>query len=167
MGSEVVSAPDYVIHVDVYDAQVGVFSTAVAWNEWHKDMGITPGDVQACHGRAGMVTDPAGLPWFVMYIPHGCRTETMAHESLHAAWYLLEWKGIKVDADNHEALAYSQAHLFRRLMEESMPNNSKVSRCVTRVDKTKSKGAAIAICQKATGLSYATGKTPKKAKGKK
>lgn len=44
-----------------------------------------------------------------------------------------------------------------------MPKRSKVARCVTRVVKSgKSKGAAIAICQASTGLSYKTGRKPKK-----
>lgn len=42
-----------------------------------------------------------------------------------------------------------------------MPKSSKVARCVRQVDKTKSKGAAIAICQAETGKSYATGRKPK------
>jgi len=48
-----------------------------------------------------------------------------------------------------------------------MPKNSKVGRCVTKVKKTKPIGSAIAICQKSTGLSYATGKPPKKKTKKK
>jgi len=39
-----------------------------------------------------------------------------------------------------------------------MPKNSKVGRCVEQVSKSKSKGSAIAICQKSTGQSYKTGK---------
>jgi len=40
---------------------------------------------------------------------------------------------------------------------------SKVRRCVTKVVKSgKSKGVAIAICQSSTGLSYKTGRKPKK-----
>jgi hypothetical protein len=39
-----------------------------------------------------------------------------------------------------------------------MPKDSKVGRCVTRLEKTKGKAAAIRICQKSTGMSYKTGK---------
>jgi hypothetical protein len=42
-----------------------------------------------------------------------------------------------------------------------MPKKGKVARCVKEVSKKKNKGAAIAICQKSTGLSYKTGKKPK------
>ena len=44
-----------------------------------------------------------------------------------------------------------------------MPKNSKVGHCVAKVQKQgHDKGSAIAICQKSTGQSYATGKAPKK-----
>lgn len=44
-----------------------------------------------------------------------------------------------------------------------MPKGSKVKRCVRKVVKSgKGKGAAIAICQASTGLSYKTGRKPKK-----
>lgn len=32
--------------------------------------------------------------------------DTISHESVHAAWKVLEIVGIKVDHENHEALAY-------------------------------------------------------------
>lgn len=44
-----------------------------------------------------------------------------------------------------------------------MPKKSKVGRCVTKLTKKGAdKGKAIRICQASTGLSYATGKKPKK-----
>ena len=45
-----------------------------------------------------------------------------------------------------------------------MPKNSKVGRCVEKVSKTMGKEKAIPICQKSTGLSYASGKKPKSKK---
>jgi hypothetical protein len=45
-----------------------------------------------------------------------------------------------------------------------MPKGTKVHRCVQKVSKKKSKGAAIAICQKSTGKSYKTGRAPKRRK---
>lgn len=46
-----------------------------------------------------------------------------------------------------------------------MPKGTKVKRCVSKVmAKGKSKVSAIRICQTSTGLSYKTGKRPKKKK---
>ncbi len=43
-----------------------------------------------------------------------------------------------------------------------MPKDTKVGRCVTKVQSQgKSKASAIRICQKSTGQSYATGKKSK------
>lgn len=52
-----------------------------------------------------------------------------------------------------------------------MPKNSKVGRCVSKVQKTgKSKGSSIAICQAScqasTGMSYKTGRKPKGKRSK-
>lgn len=44
-----------------------------------------------------------------------------------------------------------------------MPKNSKVKRCVRKVMRSgKSKGNAIRICQKSTGMSYRGGRKTKK-----
>ena len=44
-----------------------------------------------------------------------------------------------------------------------MPRGTKVARCVRKLVRTgKSKGAAIAICQKSTKQSYRTGKKIRK-----
>lgn len=46
-----------------------------------------------------------------------------------------------------------------------MPKDSKVGRCVSKVQKTgKDKVAAIRICQKSTGQSYKTGQASKRKK---
>lgn len=48
-----------------------------------------------------------------------------------------------------------------------MPKGTKVAKCVKKVQaQGKSKGSAIAICQKATGKSYATGRKPKSKRRK-
>ena len=46
------------------------------------------------------------------------------------------------------------------------PTNTKVFRCVKKVNKTKKKGEAIAICQSSTKQSYRTGRKLKKTKKK-
>lgn len=44
-----------------------------------------------------------------------------------------------------------------------MPRGTKVYRCVQKlVGKGKKKSSAIRICQKSTGLSYKTGRKPRK-----
>jgi hypothetical protein len=50
----------------------------------------------------------------------------------------------------------------RAIRENPMPKGTKVSKCVAKV-KRKGAGNPYAICQKATGQSYATGKRRTKA----
>ena len=45
-----------------------------------------------------------------------------------------------------------------------MPKNSKVGRCVAKVEKKKGKVSAIKICQSKTGQAYKTGKKAKSHK---
>jgi len=42
----------------------------------------------------------------VLVIPTNVTRSTMAHEAIHAAWYILEEAGIEVNSSNHEALTY-------------------------------------------------------------
>ena len=45
-----------------------------------------------------------------------------------------------------------------------MPKGTKVANCVAKVAPSKGKVSAIKICQKSTGMSYATGKKSKHSK---
>lgn len=39
-----------------------------------------------------------------------------SHETLHAAWRILDLVGVKVDVDNSEALVYFHEHLLRQVL---------------------------------------------------
>lgn len=39
----------------------------------------------------------------------------LAHESVHAAWAILEWTGVKVSYDNDEPLAYCVDYIFGKV----------------------------------------------------
>ena len=47
---------------------------------------------------------------FLMYAPE---LAIVCHESIHAAWSILDMVGVKVKAKNHEALAYLAGHIFK------------------------------------------------------
>lgn len=46
---------------------------------------------------------------------------TLAHETLHAAWRILDMVGVKVAADNHEALAYLVGWVAGELDKWALP----------------------------------------------
>lgn len=46
-----------------------------------------------------------------MHLPKNAGEHAIWHEMLHAAWYVLDIAGVKVDVGNHEALTYLQSYL--------------------------------------------------------
>lgn len=48
----------------------------------------------------------------VMYLPED-DLQVLAHECVHAAWHVLDYAGVEVDYENHEALAYLVDHIFK------------------------------------------------------
>lgn len=52
---------------------------------------------------AGVMMTSEGL---IVMVFRTYDADTVTHECIHAAWDVLDWAGIKVDRDNHEALAY-------------------------------------------------------------
>lgn len=72
-----------------------------------------------------LVTDPednkglAGCVWSVecesgavIFLLVASDLRTLCHESVHAAWFVLDCARIKVEVDNHEALAYLTDWIF-------------------------------------------------------
>lgn len=39
----------------------------------------------------------------------------IAHEVIHASWFILDEAGVKIDADNHEALTYLVGYIIKNL----------------------------------------------------
>lgn len=54
---------------------------------------------------------------------NNCPLQCAAHESVHAAWRILEIAGVKVDAHNHEALAYLVDWCFSEMKKLIETNN--------------------------------------------
>lgn len=53
----------------------------------------------------------SGARLLAMVLDH-CTMQVLCHESIHAAFHVLDRVGIKVDADNHEALTYLTDWIF-------------------------------------------------------
>jgi hypothetical protein len=53
-----------------------------------------------------------------MYIPEEYDEFIIAHECIHAGWYILENVGVDLDVDNHEALAYLVMYLMKEIKKE-------------------------------------------------
>lgn len=40
------------------------------------------------------------------------------HEAIHTAWFILDYVGVKIDAENHEALTYLESHIASKVYEQ-------------------------------------------------
>ena len=110
--------PDFVVTLDVYNGfDVGVWLDAERLKAWCAERDLDPlrlgnGGTRAF---ARYDYDPGDYAWFNVFVPRDVAPEELGHECLHLAWYVLHEVGVKVSWDNHEALAYLQMHLHRRI----------------------------------------------------
>jgi len=51
----------------------------------------------------------------MMYLPEDYDDSIVAHECIHASWFILDGVGIELDVDNHEALAYLVSYLMKKI----------------------------------------------------
>lgn len=67
----------------------------------------------SAHGLLGISftieCQPTGEVKFVQFAED---EQTLVHECVHTAWHVLDHVGIKVSADNHEALAYTTDWIY-------------------------------------------------------
>jgi hypothetical protein len=55
---------------------------------------------------------------FYIYVNVNDLTEeqtTLEHELIHLTWVILDWVGVKVSANNHEAFTYFYEHLLKQI----------------------------------------------------
>jgi hypothetical protein len=106
----------YRLTADIYGAWVDVFTSRENMAKWFTARGETWEPNKGIQGNAVRYTDPAGVKWFLSYLPPDATVENLAHECLHLAWDILDARGVKVTADNDEPLAYLMAHLLRQVL---------------------------------------------------
>lgn len=103
---------DRIIRVDVYHAVVGVCFTKRTMRALLRVLDMDLKLADACQGLAIHATR-RGVEWFCVYLPKNAGHDTVAHEMLHVAWYILHAYGVAVDEDNQEPLAHLMGHLIR------------------------------------------------------
>lgn len=107
-----------IIHLDVFNLQVGVFSADADRIAFLREKGCEPVEHdQACFASAHLEVDSAGQRWFSMVIKPDATTATKAHECVHIADWMMETLGIPTGAENTEIRGYLVGHLLSSLME--------------------------------------------------
>lgn len=67
------------------------------------------------HGCWVELHDAEGHSIYLLMAP---TIDTLAHESIHAAWGILDAAGVKCTIDNHEQLAYLSGHIVREFTKK-------------------------------------------------
>ena len=53
-----------------------------------------------------------------IYLEKNPKDEYIIHESLHAAWFILDSINANITPDNHEILAYTQGYIFSEIKKK-------------------------------------------------
>ena len=81
-----------------------------------KDYSITLSDAEYSLGRMSVIDHKSnGTEHIVIMLGNESDNSTIAHECLHAAYYILEAIGQDCPQQNHEALAYLMSFLIREI----------------------------------------------------
>lgn len=67
------------------------------------------------NGAAVTVVGDNHEKWFGVFLPRDAEPDVVAHEACHAAWDILDSRGVIVTHDNHEVLTYLIAYLVREI----------------------------------------------------
>lgn len=106
--------PDRVLDTGCYPVKVLVFTSKKKYQKYLKVFNNTePLDDLIAEASVQELQKK----WFSLYLPTQdiC---TVVHECLHMAWFVLDYVGVEIDQDNHEALAYLQEHLVKQLQDK-------------------------------------------------
>lgn len=72
-----------------------------------------PSDYDYGHYKAFVCTRHDGV--CMVFKPEYFKESLLAHESVHAAWYVLDYAQVKVDFTNDEPLAYAVEHIYEQV----------------------------------------------------
>lgn len=111
----------FIIDVDLFNLQVGVFRTFRQRSAAMAEVGIVVPDLPEHHAFASAHMDHSddddGLAWFSMVITRRANMSTWAHECVHVADFIMDHLGIPTGAENTEIRGYLVGHLFHGLQD--------------------------------------------------
>ena len=99
-----------IIKIAIYEAKIRVYFSL---EKYLKDFPHRK-NKDYSHTNAFAITEAIGP--CVVYIKEPCQSLVM-HESIHAAWDVLNHVGVNVDYDNQEALTYLAEYIFTETLK--------------------------------------------------
>ena len=117
---EKINALQECIHIPIYGCSLYLFIGKTVEDITPLVDSVYPNTVIDLKDKVGytvQLTHTNGVTNFAMFLPLLNRpvadiVSTINHESIHAAWYILDYVGVIVNADNHEALTYLTQYIF-------------------------------------------------------
>lgn len=109
--------PDIKIDCIIYPVEVGIFYTTTKADKWGESKGILF-DHEGNEAWTDTPIDADGNQYFLAYIPKHVDIPVVSHECTHLAIFVLDYVGITIDADNHEALCYLQEYLLKKVLDK-------------------------------------------------
>ena len=106
---------DEVIYLDIFDFQVGYVRDRDEYVRWVRKVDPEATVDADMRGEARHLVEADGSNVFVVHVPRGAPPQTIAHEAVHVAWYVLTVAGVQVDSSNHEVQAYLVGHITAQL----------------------------------------------------
>lgn len=107
------------IRIPIYNRNVVIYigeTTAEAIQAVEKDYEITEREYQYTLGRMLVIDNKKkNTEHIVIMLGKDVENATVAHECLHAAYYIIDAIGQTIDEENHEVLAYLMSYLIREV----------------------------------------------------
>jgi len=112
--------PDLRIDCIIYPVEIGVFYTTTKADKWGKEKGIVF-DHEGNEAWTDAPEDEDGNPYFLAYIPKHVDIPVISHECMHLAMFVLDYVGVDISPDNHEALCYLQEYILKKVLDKRHP----------------------------------------------
>lgn len=110
----------YIIDIPIYSQELEVYFTRKKFMRRIKELGIeesiSPHRLIISESLT-CFTDSNGYYYAILRLSKRTKASTLAHEMVHVAYRLLGVVGVKLEPENHEALAYLVGYLVRSYYE--------------------------------------------------
>lgn len=118
---------DYVVTVDMFNCQIGIFYTRDEANAVGERLGAKR-IPKSANAAALRHRDKKGVTWYLAWLPTDCPVDIIAHECVHLAILVLDGHDVKATPKNHEHLAYLTGYLVRSILNRRAEHKRQVKK---------------------------------------
>ena len=115
--SKLKNLPYSIINIYPFGSQLAVYFDSNEYQSACKELGQDIEMNDKMYGGTTSSIEFDGVNYFLVHLLPSAKMNIIYHESLHAAWYLLDHHGVYLCADANETLAYMQGYIADQLFE--------------------------------------------------